>query len=48
MTSEIMHYNMAIQRALIFMYPSYSVLAASYLLDRTKVMNGFLVYSCVK
>lgn len=30
MTSKIMHYNMAIQRALVFMSPSNSVFAASY------------------
>lgn len=30
MTSKIMHCNMAIQRALVFMSPSNSVFAASY------------------
>lgn len=30
MTSKITHYNMAIQRALVFMSPSNSVFAASY------------------
>lgn len=30
MTSKIMHYNMAIQRALVFMSPSNSVFAAFY------------------
>lgn len=30
MTSKIMHYNMAIQRALVFMSPTNSVFAASY------------------
>lgn len=30
MTSKIMHYNMTIQRALVFMSPSNSVFAVSY------------------
>lgn len=47
MTSKIMHYNMAIQRALVFMSPSNSVFAASYPARQDQSYEWIVACSCV-